>query len=95
MEAMGTPLVRNERFAVTRWEFHPGASTAMHTHEHDYVVVPVTGGHFEVAMPDGDVMEVTQVAAERYALEAGARHDVCFVGEGVAVFLEIEAMDSE
>ncbi len=95
MEAMSTPLVRTERFAVTRWEFHPGASTAMHTHEHDYVVVPVTGGHFEVTMPDGDVMEVTQVPAEPYARETGTRHDVRYVGEGVAVFLEIEAMDSE
>ena len=40
---MATPtiLVDNKKVKVTEWFFEIGDSTGQHTHEYDYVVVPM------------------------------------------------------
>jgi quercetin dioxygenase-like cupin family protein len=93
MTANGDVIIENDRFKVTRWRFLGGDSTGMHEHEHDYVVVPVTGGRFEVTLPDGTIQSMAQTPGNPYARSAGVRHDVHFVGEDEAVFLEIESQE--
>lgn len=75
---------------VTKWHFEPGASTGMHTHEFDYLVVPVTGGDFSVVQPDGTMVPMTQLPGGAYARPAGVTHDVINTGPTTAVFVEIE-----
>ena len=67
-----------------------GDATGWHVHEHDYVTVPVTGGTFEVADPDGGKHELSQEAGVPYLGQAGTEHDVASVGAAAAVFVEIE-----
>jgi beta-alanine degradation protein BauB len=76
---------------VTTWTFAgAGAATGQHRHEFDYVVVPVTGGRFEVVDVDGSAREMDQVAGSPYLGTAGTAHDVVSVGAREAVFVEIE-----
>ena len=81
----------NDAVRVTTWTFEaPGAATGQHRHEFDYVVVPVTGGRFEVVDVDGSVREMEQVAGSPYLGTAGTAHDVVSVAAKEAVFVEIE-----
>jgi quercetin dioxygenase-like cupin family protein len=81
----------NDAVRVTTWTFEaPGATTGQHRHEFDYVVVPVTGGRFEVVDVDGSVREMEQVAGSPYLGTAGTAHDVVSVAAKEAVFVEIE-----
>jgi beta-alanine degradation protein BauB len=76
---------------VTTWTFGAaGDATGQHRHEFDYVVVPVTGGRFEVVELDGSVREMEQVAGSPYLGTAGTAHDVVSAGADEAVFVEIE-----
>src|SRR5919106_6388075 len=81
----------NDAVRVTTWTFGAaGAATGQHRHEFDYVVVPVTGGRFEVVDVDGSVREMDQVAGSPYLGTAGTEHDVVSVAAKEAVFVEIE-----
>jgi hypothetical protein len=81
----------NDAVRVTTWTFGAaGAATGQHRHEYDYVVVPVTGGRFEVVDIDGSVREMDQVAGSPYLGTAGTAHDVVSVAAHEAVFVEIE-----
>jgi quercetin dioxygenase-like cupin family protein len=66
-----------------------GDATGWHVHEYHYVIVPVTGGTFEVTAPDGGKHELTQQAGAPYLGQAGTEHDVANVGAPSAVFVEI------
>jgi len=81
----------NDAVRVTTWTFEAaGDAIGQHRHEYDYVVVPVTGGRFEVVDIDGSVHEMDQVAGSPYLGSAGTEHDVISVGAEKAVFVEIE-----
>jgi hypothetical protein len=54
------------------------------------VVVPITGGRFEVIDVDGSVRTMDQVAGSPYLGTAGTHHDVVSAADGEAVFVEIE-----
>jgi hypothetical protein len=56
----------------------------------DYVVVPVTGGTFDVTASDGGVAAMTQEKGVPYFRHSGAVHDVRSTTEGEVVFIEIE-----
>jgi hypothetical protein len=47
--ATATLLIDNDRVRVTRWRFAPGAATGWHTHEDDYVIVPLTDGTLKLS----------------------------------------------
>lgn len=85
-------MVDDGRIRVTRWHFEPGASTGMHTHEFDYVVVPITGGTFNVMAPDESMSAMVQNPGESYARAMGITHDVVNVGHHVAIFVEVELL---
>jgi beta-alanine degradation protein BauB len=81
----------NDAVRVTTWTFPAaGDATGQHRHEFDYVVVPITGGRFEVVDLDGSVREMEQVAGSPYLGTAGTAHDVVSAAGHVAVFVEIE-----
>lgn len=83
-------LSTDDRVRVSRWTFESGQATGMHIHEYDYIAVPITGGPFQAHFPDGTVAEVTQVAGIPYSRQRGVHHNVQYVGEGTAQFVEIE-----
>jgi quercetin dioxygenase-like cupin family protein len=89
--ARTTTVVDDESVRVTTLIFDAvGDATGWHVHEYDYVIVPVTGGTFEVTAPDGGKHELTQEAGSPYLGQAGTEHDVVNAGAPSAVFVEIE-----
>ena len=81
----------DHRVRVITWTFAAaGAATGHHRHEHDYVVVPVTGGPFRVIDADGSERVMDQEAGAPYLGRAGTEHDVVSAGDKAAVFVEIE-----
>jgi len=83
-------LMHNDRVKVWRWSFEPHQSTGMHVHEFDYIAIPISGGQFEITLASGEVTEFIQIGGEPYSRTAGVHHNVTFVGEGFASFVEIE-----
>jgi hypothetical protein len=81
----------DDAIRVTTWTFErAGEAIGRHSHEFDYVVVPVTGGRFDVIDPDGSVRVMEQVAGTPYLGTAGTEHDVVSASEERAIFVEIE-----
>jgi beta-alanine degradation protein BauB len=91
MPAQATTVVDDERLRITTWTFEvSGDATGWHVHEHDYVVVPITGGKFVVTAADGSARELVQEAAVSYLGTAGTEHDVVYAEDAPAAFVEIE-----
>jgi beta-alanine degradation protein BauB len=80
----------DDRLRVTTWRFEEGEDTGHHRHEYDYVVVPITGGTFQVVQSDGATREMTQEAAGAYLGPAGTEHNVINRSGRTAIFVEIE-----
>jgi beta-alanine degradation protein BauB len=90
-EARRAVSADNDQVRVTTWTFETaGDATGRHRHEFDYVVVPVTGGTFEVTDVDGSVREMNQVAGSPYLGGAGTAHNVVSRNGQGAVFVELE-----
>jgi beta-alanine degradation protein BauB len=87
--ATATLLIDNDRVRVTRWRFAPGAATGWHTHDHDYVIVPLTDGTLKLVEPEGNKDSVLTVGAP-YFREAGVEHDVVNANDHEFTFIEIE-----
>ena len=66
-----TPEVR-----VTEWRLAPGSATGHHTHEMDYVIVPVTSGEMTIVAPNGDRSKAQLGIGKSYFRKAGVQHDV-------------------
>ena len=82
--------IDDDRVRITTWTFQDGENTGHHRHEYDYVVVPITGGTFDVLETDGSTREMIQQAAVAYAGRAGTEHDVINRSGDTAVFVEVE-----
>lgn len=80
----------DDRVRITTWTFEDSEDTGYHRHEYDYVVVPVTGGAFEVTEADGTTREMTQQSALAYLGQAGTEHNVINRSGRTAIFVEIE-----
>jgi quercetin dioxygenase-like cupin family protein len=89
-QARAQQIADNRRVRITVWSFGSGDSTGQHRHELDYVVVPVTGGTFDVTSPTGEVNAMIQELGVPYYRSAGAAHDVTNKTGAEAVFVEIE-----
>lgn len=89
--ATSVVTIDNEQIRVTTWTFDaPGDTTGLHCHEHEYIVVPVTGGHLAVTTPDGTVSYMTQVAGSPYLGTAGTTHTVTAINPDRLCFVEVE-----
>jgi quercetin dioxygenase-like cupin family protein len=82
--------VDDERVRVTTWTFDDGQDTGPHRHEYDYVVVPVSGGTFEVVESDGGSRQMVQKPAAPYIGREGTEHNVINRSGREAVFVEVE-----
>src|SRR5207237_9055852 len=80
-----TPEVR-----VTHWRLVPGSATGHHTHEMDYVIVPVTAGEMTIVAPNGERSKAQLGAGKSYFRKAGVQHDVLNETGTEIVFLEVE-----
>lgn len=83
-------LSEDSRTKVWRWSFESGQATGMHVHVFDYIAIPISGGNFTATLDTGEVMEFQQEAGNPYQRSAGVHHNVRFVGEGKASFVEVE-----
>jgi quercetin dioxygenase-like cupin family protein len=88
--AQSTTNADDDRVRVTTWTFQDGEETGPHRHDYDYLVVPVTGGTFEVVDRSGAAREMTQQAAGAYMGREGTEHNVINRSGRVAIFVEVE-----
>lgn len=87
--AQATVQIDDARVRVTEWRFAPGTRTGEHTHEFDYVVVPLTGGSLEVHS-EGAITQNDLVPGRSCTRRAGTRHNVVNRSDGECAFVEIE-----
>ncbi|MDI2098634.1 cupin domain-containing protein [Ruicaihuangia caeni] len=75
---------------VTRWRFAPGTETGWHTHELDYVVVPVTDGALVLNERGADSRSFTLAAGASYTRTPGTEHNIVNESDAEVVFVEVE-----
>jgi quercetin dioxygenase-like cupin family protein len=88
-QAVGTPLIENDRVKVSEWRFAPGAETGWHVHGYDYVVVPQTDGALLLETKQGDAHAQLRVGRP-YLRNAGVEHNVVNANRYEFVFIEVE-----
>lgn len=88
--AQSTTSADDDRARITTWIFQDGEDTGHHRHEYDYIVVPITGGTFEITEADGATRELTQTAGVAYLGRVGMEHNVINRSGQTAVFVEVE-----
>jgi beta-alanine degradation protein BauB len=84
--------IDNDKVRVSRWTLAPGEETALHRHEHDYVVVPLTHARMLISLPDGSSTTNEIIPGSPYFREAGAEHNVSNSGTEVLDFVELELL---
>jgi len=89
--AKATVYVDNNRARVTEWRFFKkGDNTGWHTHEYDYVVVPMFDGILEIDHVDGSRSTAELKTGVPYYRDLGVRHDVISGNDFECAFVEIE-----
>jgi beta-alanine degradation protein BauB len=88
--ARSTISADEDRVRITTWTFEDAQDTGYHRHEYDYIVVPITGGRFEITEADGSTRQMTQNAAVAYLGRAGTEHNVINRSGQTAIFVEVE-----
>jgi quercetin dioxygenase-like cupin family protein len=89
-KAKPTVQIDDGRVKVTRWDFSPGAETGWHTHEMDYIIVPLTEGILNAELPSGSTVENKLTVGESYARSAGVYHNIINGNNEPFSFIEIE-----
>lgn len=79
---------------VTRHTLLPGQSTGSHSHEFDYVVVPVLGGTVLVEIETSS-FEFTLTAREPYSRESGVIHSLTNISDSIIDFFEVEYLENQ
>lgn len=90
LPAISDVQVDTDEVRVTAWRLAPGSATGHHTHEMDYVIVPVTSGDMTIIAPSGEVSTARLGVGKSYFRKAGVQHDVQNRTESEIVFLEVE-----
>ena len=88
--AKPTVQIDDRKVKVTRWDFPPGTETGWHTHEMDYIVVPLTEGTLNAELPGGSTIENELSVGASYARPAGVNHNIINVNNAPFSFIEIE-----
>lgn len=91
--ATATVQIDDEKVRVTRWDFPPGTQTGPHTHEYDYVVVPVSEGTLRVHTAQGSFDNVLTPGLS-YQRAAGTAHNVVNESNAQCSFVEVERKPS-
>lgn len=87
--ATASVQVDNEQVRVTKWDFPPGTQTGLHTHEYDYIVVPISAGTLTVHTAEGNFDNVL-TPGMTYQRAAKTTHNVVNETEAPCSFVEIE-----
>ena len=87
--AKSTVQIENERLVVTKWDFEVNSMTGWHTHEYDYVVVPLSDGELSIVTQDGTSSRMLS-CGESYSGQAGVHHNVVNDSSEKLAFIEIE-----
>ncbi len=82
-----------ERVRVTEWRLPPGEATGHHTHQYDYVVVPLTGGELTIVDPAGNSTKTATEMGGAYARQKGVEHNVFNLSKKEIRFTEIELLE--
>ena len=88
--AKPTVLIDNEKVKVTEWYFEVGDSTGVHTHEYDYVVVPMVDGELKIVDKDNKETISKLTKGGSYFREKGVHHNVFNNNDYPYSFIEIE-----
>ena len=88
--AKPTVLIDNEKVKVTEWYFEVGDSTGTHTHEYDYVVVPMMDGELKIVDKDNNETISKLTKGGSYFREKGVNHNVFNNNDYPYSFIEIE-----
>ena len=83
-------MIDNKRTRVTRWSFEVGEDTGQHTHEYDYVVVPMEDGQLKIIDQDGTVLISDLIKGKSYYRNKGVNHNVINHNDFPFSFVEIE-----
>jgi len=78
---------------VTRVTLRPGETTGLHTHPHDYVVVPVRGGTVTVEGSEGSRPFVI-TSQQSYRRASGVTHSLTNSSQATIEFFEVEYLDT-
>ena len=89
-KAKPTIQIDDTRVRVTRWDFLPGAETGWHTHEMDYIVVPLSEGILSAELPNGSTVKNKLTVGGSYARLAGVNHNIINMNNRPYSFIEIE-----
>ena len=83
-------LIDNDKVKITEWSFDVGDSTGHHTHEHNYIVIPMLDG--ELKLLDNDNKETISKLTKggAYYREKGVEHNVFNNNNFPYSFIEIE-----
>jgi quercetin dioxygenase-like cupin family protein len=88
-KAVSNKQIDNTRTIVTEWRFTPQAETGWHTHEYDYIIIPMISGYLTLETEEGDrIIEVKE--GQSYFRHAGVEHNVINANNFHFSFVEIE-----
>ena len=94
--AIPTVSIDNDRVRVTEWRFpKKGDNTGWHTHEFDYIVVPMFTGILEIDHPDGSRTTAELTKGLPYYRDLGIQHDVINGNDFECAFVEIELLENK
>ena len=83
-------LIENDKTIVTEWSFDVGDSTGHHTHEHNYIVVPMLDGELKV-IDHNNVEKISKLTKGGvYYREKGIKHNVFNNKSFPYSFIEVE-----
>lgn len=88
-KAVPTVQVENDQIIVTEWRFEPGVETTWHTHQYDYVVVPLSNGTLLIESDAGDCISKL-TAGQSYSRQKGIKHNVINNNSFEFTFIELE-----
>ena len=65
-------------------------STGFHTHELDYVIVPITNGELKIIDKQDKEVIRKLIAGEPYFINKGVEYNVINNGSDIIIFVEVE-----
>ena len=88
--AKANVLIHNDKVKVTEWSFEIGDSTGHHTHEYNYIVVPMIYGELKILDKDNKekISKLSKCGA--YYRDKGVEHNFFNNNNFPYSFIEIE-----
>ena len=88
--AKANVLIHNDKVKVTKWFFEIGDSTGHHTHEYNYIVVPMLDGELKILDKDKNESISKLSKGGSYYRYKGVEHNVFNNNNFPYSFIEVE-----